>query len=74
MNNKLGRGLKIVSWIAGIVVGGILIIAGAIGLLGYNIQDGSPSATVLFGLLILIITLDYVPRFINKAVSGNGRN
>lgn len=69
MNNKLGRGLKIASWIVGIIVGGILIIAGAIGLLGYDIQDGSPSATVLFGLLILIIMLDYVPRFINKLVS-----
>lgn len=69
MNYKLGRGLNIASWIVGIVVGGILIIAGAIGLLGYDIQDGSPSATVLFGLLILIIMLDYVPRFINKLVS-----
>ncbi|MFF5909479.1 hypothetical protein ACFY6E_12440 [Staphylococcus cohnii] len=69
MNYKLGRGLKIASWIVGIIVGGILIIAGAIGLLGYDIQDGSPSATVLFGLLILIIMLDYVPRFINKLVS-----
>jgi len=69
VNYKLGRGLNIASWIVGIVVGGILIIAGAIGLLGYDIQDGSPSATVLFGLLILIIMLDYVPRFINKLVS-----
>ena len=69
MNYKLGRGLKIASWIVGIVVGGILIIAGAIGLLGYDIQDGSPSATVLLGLLILIIMLDYVPKFINKLVS-----
>lgn len=68
MNYKLGRGLKIASWIVGIVVGGILIIAGAIGLLGYDIQDGSPSATVLLGLLILIIMLDYVPKFINKLV------
>jgi len=68
VNYKLGRGLKIASWIVGIVVGGILIIAGAIGLLGYDIQDGSPSATVLLGLLILIIMLDYVPKFINKLV------
>jgi len=61
---------KIISWI----VDGILIIASTIGLLGYDIQDGSPSATVLFGLLILIIMLDYVPRFKNKAGNGNGRN